>query len=238
MERSEKEAGLTQLDDTTEHRAKHRIKQLVHFILVEFLSFATIKATANCREEDVIQRVERAVKFEDLMSEPLPVSTHSVIKACVNQVAGDHLLDVKRIAKEVLPDLGISAETWKDVNVNRIINDAVAKWFVTDFQHAVIDLRLNEIVFKDTEPIENRVDDYILDSLRFRYVVNGLKRQTDGVNRELKGQTDTETDCEREMTWPDERYQLHEGVSMWFMWTIYDSPLELKFMLIRININI
>ena len=147
------------------------------------------------------------------MSEPLSASMHSVIKACVKQVAGDHLLDIKRIAKEVLPDLGISAETWKGV-VNRIINDAVAKWFVTDFQHAVIDLRLNESVFKDMEPIENRVDDYILEFLKFRYMVNGLKRQTDGVNRELKGQTDLENDCERAMTWPNEHYQLHDGVSM------------------------
>ena len=139
---------------------------------------------------------------------------HSVIKACVKQAAGDHLLYVKRTAIEVLPDLGISAETWKGVNVNQIINDSVAKWFVTDFQHAVIDLRLNESVFKDMEPIENRVDDYILESFKFRYVVNGLKRQTDGVNRELKGQTDLENGCEREMTWPDECYQLHDGVSM------------------------
>ena len=214
MERPEKQRDLAQLGDTTEQRTKHRINQLLHFILVEFLSFATIKAAIKCREKHVVQRVEQTVKFEDLMADPLPVSMHSVLKACVKQVAEDHLLDVKRIAKDVLPDLGISAETWEGVNVNRIINDLVAKWFVTDFQQAVLDLRLDESVFKDMEPIENRVDDYVLDSLRFRYMVNELKRQTDIVNRGLQGRANPEVEREREMIWPDERYQLHDDASM------------------------
>ena len=72
MERPEKERDLAQLGDTTEQRNKHRIKQLLHFILVEFLSFATIKAAIKCCEKDVVQRVEQTVRFEDLMAEALP----------------------------------------------------------------------------------------------------------------------------------------------------------------------